>query len=94
MATTSLKLPDELKQRTTAAAQRLGITPHAFMVGAIEQAAMNAETRAKFIAAATAARKNTLKSGEGYDANEVHAYLKKRITDKKAVRPKAKSWRA
>lgn len=94
MSTTSLKLPDELKQRTNEVAQRLGITPHAFMIGAIEQAALSAETRAKFVVEAEAARKSTLKSGKGYDANEVHSYLKKRITDKKAVRPKAKSWRA
>jgi predicted transcriptional regulator len=94
MSTTSLKLPDKLKQRTTAAAQRLGITPHAFMVGAIEQAALSAEARGKFIAESAAARRTTLKSGKGYDAEEVHAYLKRRIVDKKVLRPKAKSWRA
>ena len=39
MTTTSLKLPDELKQRAVAAAERIGVSPHAFMIHAIEQAA-------------------------------------------------------
>ena len=40
MSTTSLKLPDELKKRAAmVAAAELGISPHAFMVGAIRNAA-------------------------------------------------------
>ena len=44
MSTTSLKLPDEPKQRVVAAAEMKGISPHVFMVHAIEQAATAAET--------------------------------------------------
>jgi len=65
MSTTSLKLPDELKQRIAEAARRAGITPHAFMVAAIEQATASAETRAHFVAQAEAARKDMLDSGRG-----------------------------
>jgi len=93
MTTTSLKLSDELKQRTIAAAQKQGVSPHAFMVLAIEQAAAAAEQRAGFVAEAQAAREHMLKTGRGYDANEVHAYLKARIAGKKSAKPKAKSWR-
>jgi uncharacterized protein (DUF1778 family) len=39
MSTTSLKLPDELKQRAIVAARRQGVTLHAFMLNAIAQAA-------------------------------------------------------
>ena len=35
MSTTWLKLPDELKQRAVAAAAKIGVSPHAFMVHAI-----------------------------------------------------------
>lgn len=94
MSTTSLKLPDELKQRAAAAAQKQGISPHAFMVHAIEQAAMSAERRASFVAEAQAARDETRVSGKGYDADEVHAYLKARIAGKKSTKPKAVSWRS
>lgn len=93
MATTSLKLPDELKQRAANAAQELGVSPHAFMVCAIEQAATQAEQRSRFLVDAKAAREQMQKTGKGHDADEVHAYLHARIAGKKTSRPKAKSWR-
>ena len=92
MSTTSMKLSDELKQRAIAAAEQKGVSPHAFMVQAIEQAATAAERRAGFVGEAQAAREQMLSSGIGYDASEVHAYLKARVAGDKAVRPKAKSW--
>ena len=93
MSTTSLKLSDELKQRAVAAAEMKGVSPHAFMVSAIEQAATAAEQRAGFVGEAQAAREQMLRTGKGYDADEVHAYLKARVAGKKAVKPKARSWR-
>lgn len=92
MSTTSLKLSDELKQRAVAAAEQKGVSPHAFMVQAIEQAATAAERRARFVAEAQAAREQMLSSGQGYEASEVHAYLKARVAGDKVARPKAKSW--
>lgn len=94
MTTTSLKLPDDLKQRATAAAQQQGVSPHAFMVTAIEQAAMAAEQRAGFVADAQAALGQLLTTGKGYDADKVHAYLKARIAGKKPAKPKMQSWRS
>ncbi|MCF8173874.1 MAG: ribbon-helix-helix domain-containing protein [Burkholderiaceae bacterium] len=94
MSTTSLKLSDELKQRATAAAEKKGVSPHAFMVHAIEQAATAAEQRASFVSEAQAAREHMLTTGKGYDASEVHSYLKARISGKKSVKPKARSWQS
>lgn len=93
MPTTSLKLPEDLKQRAATAAQLQGVSPHAFMVNAIEQATSAAESRANFIADAQAAREQMLETGKGYDADEVHAYIQERIAGKKGMKPKAKSWR-
>ena len=93
MSTTSLKLPDALKRRAAAAAEKLGISPHAFMVDAIASAAERAERRASFVAEALAERKSMYKSGKGFAAEEVHAYLKARASGKPAARPRAKSWR-
>ncbi|PRC93283.1 hypothetical protein [Solimicrobium silvestre] len=93
MSTTSLKLPDNLKQRAVAAAQLQGVSTHAFMINAIEQAAIAAECRANFIAEAHAARKQMLEVDQGYDADEVHAYIQERIAGKKIAQPKARSWR-
>jgi predicted transcriptional regulator len=93
MSTTSLKLPDELKLRAVSAAQTQGLSPHAFMVQAIEQAASAAERRHGFVAVALAAREQLQATGKAYDADEVHAYLKARVQGCKDTKPKAKSWR-
>jgi predicted transcriptional regulator len=93
MSTTSIKLPENLKRRAVAAAETQGVSPHAFMVQAIELAAMAAEQRRSFVVDALAARQQLLKTGKGYDADEVHHYLKARVTGKKANKPKPKSWR-
>jgi hypothetical protein len=45
------------------------------------------------VAEALAARSTMLDSGQGYDADEVHAYLQNRVSGKKSARPKAKPWR-
>ena len=89
MCTTSPKLPDDLKQSAIAAAEKLGVSPHAFMVRAIERAVTTAERRAGFVAEAQATREQMLKTGKGYDAAEVHAWLKTRIAGGKAAKPKA-----
>jgi predicted transcriptional regulator len=93
MATTSLKLPDGLKARATAVAKRRGISTHAFLVEAINLAATAAEQRARFVADARAARATMLKSGSGFDADEVHAHLLKRVARKPSRKPRTKSWR-
>ena len=92
MATTSLKLSDELKEQATNAATALGMSPHAFMVEAIRQAAHNSELRRAFIAEATAARKQAIKSGTGYEAKDVHKHLRDSIAGKKRSALKLKSW--
>ena len=93
MPTTSLKLSDQLKRRAVTAAQRQGVSPHAFMVHAIEQAATAAEQRAGFLADAQSALEHMTKTGKGYPADQVHAYLRARIAGKKPTRPRAKPWR-
>ena len=93
MSTTSLKLPDDVKQLAVAAAKQQGVTPHAFMVDAIRVAAANAEKRAQFVADAIASKQEMQASGKGYMADEVHAYLQARAQCKSASKPRAKSWR-
>lgn len=94
MSTTSLKIPEDVKQLAVAAAREQGVTPHAFMVEAIRAAATNAERRARFVADAIASRDEAIESGKGYAAEDVHAYLRARAEGKSVSKPKAKSWRA
>ncbi len=93
MSTTSLKLPPELKDRACAAARAQGMTLHAFMVEAVRQAATAAETRARAVADAQAARTATRDDDNGYDAGEVHAYVRAKVRGVRAERPNAKPWR-
>ncbi len=94
MTTTSLKLPDDLKKRAANAAHELGVSPHAFMVSAIEQAAHATEQRLRFIAEAKSAREEMIDTGRGLDADEVHAFLIAKVSGKKVSKPKTRSWRA
>lgn len=94
MTTTSLKLPDDLKKRAVNAAQELGVTPHAFMVSAIEQAAYATEQRVRLVNEAKLAREEMLETGQGLDADEVHAYLHTKVSGGKLARPKKRSWHA
>ena len=94
MSTTSLKLPEELKQLAAEAAAQQGVTPHAFMVDAIRAAAVAAQQRASFVQDALASRVDVMESGNGYAASDVHEYLRARAKGQSAAKPRAKSWRA
>jgi predicted transcriptional regulator len=94
MTTTSIKIPDELKQRAINAAQQQNMSPHAFMLGAIEQTVLAAEQRAGFVAEALAAEQEMLETGLGYDADDVHAYIDARLAGKNPDRPALKPWRS
>ncbi|MES2164984.1 MAG: hypothetical protein V4476_27840 [Pseudomonadota bacterium] len=93
MSTTTLKLPDELKQKAVAAAQDLGVTPHAFMVDAIRQATEAAEQRKQFVDEAKSAHAEMLETGLGYEPADVLNYLRHRLESPDIPRPTAKPWR-
>jgi predicted transcriptional regulator len=93
MSTTSLKLPDDLKELAQEAAKRKGVSPHAFMVEAIRLAATAEKMRSEFVASAVAARSEAITSGKGIGAADVHVYLRERASGKRPPKPKARSWR-
>jgi len=93
MAPTSLKLPDALRQRAPVAGQELVVSPHAFMVDAIRQAARAVEHRSSFVAQAREAKAEMLQEGLGHDAHDVRVYLRQRLKDGQASRPDKKPWR-
>ncbi len=93
MATTSLKLPDELKARAQAVAEQKGLSPHAFMVNAIETATTHSELRARFIADALAAEKHMEETGIAYAAEDVHEYIRAKVRGENPAQPKPISWR-
>jgi len=94
MAATSLKLPDDLKQRLERLAAQAGQTPHAFMVDTLRREAERAELRARFAHDAAAAEQEAMESGAGHPLDGAFDYLAKRVSGKTARRPRARAWRA
>jgi predicted transcriptional regulator len=92
MATTSLKLPDELKARAQAIAEQKGLSPHAFMVDAIEKATTRSELRARFVADALAAETYMEKTGFVYAAEDMQAYIRAKNRGEKPAAPKPIPW--
>ena len=88
MVTTSLKLPDALKQRVNALAAQVNKSPHAFMVDLIAAETERIEEDRAFMARAEASFKHYQKTAVGYDANEVHAYLRAKIQGVTKPEPK------
>ncbi len=90
---TSLKLPAALKDRLVEIAERSGQTPHAYMLLALEDRVQQDERAREFRRDAIAADKAMARSGKGYPAKEVHAYIADLVAGKKARRPPARAWR-
>lgn len=82
MPTTSLKLPDDIEQKASAATGDAVSAPHAFMIETIGQDILSAEKQIAFLSVAQTARSTTLKSGLGYTASDVHQHLLDRINKK------------
>ncbi|MDP2761564.1 MAG: CopG family transcriptional regulator [Sideroxyarcus sp.] len=87
-ATTTLKLPEELKARIASAAQVSGKSPHAFMIEALEAQARLAEMRQSFIDDAIASAAEVDAGGALYAMEDIQAYILARTAGKAAKRPK------
>jgi predicted transcriptional regulator len=92
MGTTTLKLPEELKERVASVVNGTGRTAHAFMVEAIEQQTRLAEQRRQFVDAALAADREFARSRKGYALEDVAKYLLARAAGKRTRRPRLKRW--
>ncbi|MEO8331504.1 MAG: hypothetical protein ABI479_03660 [Gallionella sp.] len=90
-ATTTLKLPEELKTRIAPLADSAAKTPHAWMIEALEAQARLAETRLSFINAALTSAAEVDAGGALYAMQDVHEYIIKKAAGKTARRPKPAS---
>lgn len=88
MATTTLKLPEDLKRRIVAAAAEAGKTPHAFMLDALAAQTALAERRRQFVESARLADQQVAETGLVYDADAVVSYLQDTLAGKPARRPR------
>jgi predicted transcriptional regulator len=90
---TTLKLPDDLRARIAEIARELDKTPHAFMVEAIAEQTERAERRHGFVTAALEAEREVAEDGAVYDADDVFAWLRARVTGSEPRRPRKRNVR-
>ena len=90
MSTTTIRLPEELKARVAAAAERTGTTSHSFILEAIAEKTEQEERRGNFNAVADRRYAGILASGKTIPWKEMRAYLVNRLEGKAAKRPAAK----
>jgi len=90
-ATTTLKLPPELRARLAALAKKTGRSAHSIMLEAIERHAAREERTREFVKEALAADRAIDRGGEVYRADDVHAWMDRLASGKKASRPQP--WR-
>jgi predicted transcriptional regulator len=90
-ATTTLKLPEELKARIAPLADSTAKTPHAWMIEALEAQARLAEMRQSFIGDALASAAEVDAGGALFAMQDVHEYIISKAAGKPAKRPKPAS---
>ena len=90
MSTTTIRLPEELKARVAAAAERAGKTSHSFILEAIAEKAEQEERRSAFDDVAEKRMAGIVASGKTIAWGEMRTYLENRLAGKSARRPVAK----
>lgn len=91
--TTSVKLSEQLRRRISSLAKSAGISPHAFMVNAIERQAEAAEKQRAFHAEALAADAEMERTGRGHRLDDVETWFIARLKGRKPKPARAVSWR-
>lgn len=86
-ATTTLKLPDDLKARIARVAESTGKSSHAFMLEVLQAQADLAERRRAFLESARMAELEVAQYGLVYDADEVFAYMRDLLEGRDVAQP-------
>jgi predicted transcriptional regulator len=90
MSTTTIRLPDRLKARVSAAAKRAGKTTHSFILEAIAEKTDEEERRSDFHEVAEKRYAGIVATGETIPWSEMRTYLENRLAGKKSRRPSAR----
>ena len=88
MTTTTIRLPKDLKDRVARAAERVGKTPHGFILEAITEKAEHEEQRTAFVENAERRYAKLVNSGKTIAWSEMRRYLQRRVSGAKVARPK------
>ena len=93
VAATSIKISSRLKSKIERLARSAGESSHAFMLRALEGQVEAAERYQAFLRDGVRADEAMLRSGMGYAAEDVHAYLKAKVAGRRARKPAPVRWR-
>ena len=91
MSTTTIRLPQALKERVARVAERAGTTAHGFILEAIAEKADQEERRGDFVDTAERRYADMVSSGKSVPWNEMRRYLERRLTGAKVARPKPRT---
>ncbi len=84
MSTTTIRMPENLKERVAAAAKSSGTTAHGFILEAIAEKAAQEELRVDFDALAEARFAKLVATGKTVPWQEMRVYLEARVAGKAA----------
>ena len=90
-ATTTIRLPPELRERLQALSELTGRSAHSLIVEAVERHADYEERLQALVRDAIAADARIEETGEVYRAEDVHAWVQRLAKEPRAARPKP--WR-
>jgi predicted transcriptional regulator len=90
MATTTIRVDDDLKARITAAAERAGKTAHSFMLDAISQTLAQDEADAEFERIADERWAKLMATGETVPWDDAKAWIEARSRGERRGRPVAR----
>ena len=93
VSATSLKLPKRLKARIDRLSKLLGESAHAYVLRALEGHVTAEERYEAFLKDGVRADEAMMRSGLGYAADDVHAYVAALAEGRKPRRPKPVHWR-
>lgn len=91
--TTTIRLPQDLKDRIARAAERIGTTAHGFILEAIAEKAEQEERRWEFQDTAERRYAAIVASSKTVPWNQMRRYLERRLTGNKVARPKPRTAR-
>ena len=85
---TTLKLPEELRERLLAQAEAEGMSPHAYMLEALREKADRTERRREYLEAGESALREYERTGIAYAMEDVEKYILGIAAGKKPRRPR------
>ena len=87
MPTTTIRLPEDLKNRIVLAAARHETSPHAFMLDALADTVEQDERRQGFVDTAEQRYRNIVTTGMTLPWSEMRSYLEDKVAGRATSRP-------